>query len=117
MVVMTVAVSGAFYYLYKYSDSKVDEILLEHNNSSAGTLLYYYDFTDRKNRIGEEKPLPGEHFKGSIRYKYASYSEMPENLVNAFIAVEDKNFYRHDGVDFPRTLKAGLNYMITDCIK
>lgn len=112
MVVMTVAVSGAFYYLYKYSDSKVDEILLEHNNSSAGTLLYYYDFTDRKNRIGEEKPLPGEHFKGSIRYKYAPYSEMPENLVNAFIAVEDKNFYRHDGVDFPRTLKAGLNYIM-----
>ena len=112
MVVMTVTASGAFYYLYKYSDSKVDEILLEHNNSSAGTLLYYYDFTDRKNRIGEEKMLPGEHFNGSIRYKYASYSEMPDSLINAFIAVEDKNFYRHDGVDFLRTLKAGLNYIL-----
>jgi len=34
--------------------------------------------------------------------------QMPRNLKNAFIAVEDKRFYRHFGVDILRTFKALL---------
>lgn len=38
----------------------------------------------------------------------ALLDHMPRNLVSAFIAVEDKRFYRHFGVDFLRTFKALL---------
>jgi penicillin-binding protein 1A len=32
--------------------------------------------------------------------------DIPQNVVNAFLAIEDKRFYQHFGVDFARTLKA-----------
>jgi penicillin-binding protein 1A len=35
-------------------------------------------------------------------------SDIPQNLVNAFIAIEDKRFYKHFGIDFVRTFKAVL---------
>ncbi len=30
---------------------------------------------------------------------YATYEELPQNYINAVIAVEDKRFWKHDGVD------------------
>ena len=42
---------------------------------------------------------------GSNR-KEISYSEMPENLVNAFIAIEDERFLTHNGVDIKGILRA-----------
>ena len=36
---------------------------------------------------------------------------MPQNLIDAFVAVEDKRFYEHEGVDWLRTAKAMLNYI------
>ncbi len=36
-------------------------------------------------------------------------SEIPEDLQHAFVAVEDKNFYRHFGVSIKRTVYAVLN--------
>ncbi|MBN1900798.1 PBP1A family penicillin-binding protein, partial [Candidatus Sumerlaeota bacterium] len=38
----------------------------------------------------------------------ASLDQMPSQLINAFIAVEDKRFYRHFGVDIIRNVKAIL---------
>ncbi len=35
-------------------------------------------------------------------------SQMSDTLVNAFIAIEDENFYDHTGVDFPSILRAFL---------
>lgn len=30
---------------------------------------------------------------------YAEYEEMPDNLINAFIAIEDERFWEHNGID------------------
>ncbi len=38
----------------------------------------------------------------------ASLSELPEYLPNAFVAVEDKRFYSHRGLDYKRMMKAAL---------
>ena len=40
---------------------------------------------------------------------WVSYDEMPEDLVNALIAIEDKRFRQHNGVDWIRTAKGVLN--------
>ena len=40
----------------------------------------------------------------------AEYSELPENLLNAAVAIEDERFYQHQGVDWKRTLGATLNF-------
>ncbi len=39
---------------------------------------------------------------------YISISEMPKNLQNAFIAIEDGNFWKHNGIDFSGIFRAGI---------
>ncbi len=41
--------------------------------------------------------------------RWASYEELPEGLINACIAIEDKRFYEHQGVDWITTVKACLS--------
>lgn len=44
--------------------------------------------------------------------KKVSYKEMPDNLKNAYVAIEDERFYKHHGVDAKRTLSAIASYAI-----
>lgn len=37
---------------------------------------------------------------------YLNFSEIPEDIVNAFVVVEDKKFYKHSGIDFFGILRA-----------
>ncbi len=39
------------------------------------------------------------------------FSEIPDNLKNAYVAIEDQRFYKHGGVDLPRTGAAILSYI------
>lgn len=43
-----------------------------------------------------------------------SYSEMPENLINAFVAIEDKTFFTHRGFNFIRILGAIKESIFSD---
>lgn len=42
---------------------------------------------------------------------YLQYSEIPENAVNAFIAVEDRTFWNNNGYDIKGILRAGLSLL------
>lgn len=42
---------------------------------------------------------------------WADFDEIPDNLKNAFISIEDERFYKHSGFDVKRTLGAGINYI------
>ena len=84
-------------------DSYVDSL----NQTS---FVYYTDYLDSDRTIGSEKEY--SEIKSSVNRVWASVSPegasdtalvMPEHLVNAFIAVEDKRFYEHSGVDWVRT--------------
>ncbi len=46
----------------------------------------------------------GEFYKNK-RY-YVSYNDIPEKLIQAFVASEDQNFFSHSGVDFTGILRA-----------
>ena len=41
--------------------------------------------------------------------EWAVYEEIPKDLINAAIAIEDKRFYEHQGVDWITTVKACAN--------
>ena len=43
--------------------------------------------------------------------KNVKLSDLPENLKNAYISIEDQRFYSHSGVDLPRTAAAIFNYV------
>ncbi len=45
----------------------------------------------------------------STDWKKADYEDIPEALINAAIAIEDKRFYQHQGVDWFTTVKAFAN--------
>ena len=44
--------------------------------------------------------------------KIVSIDEMPDNLKNAFIAIEDKTFYKHNGFNFRRMFGAVLSKLL-----
>jgi penicillin-binding protein 1A len=43
---------------------------------------------------------------------WVDYDQIPEHVVNAAIAIEDKRFREHQGVDWARTASAALNYFL-----
>ena len=45
----------------------------------------------------------------TIDRQWVRFEDIPKNLVNAAIAIEDKRFYEHQGVDWITTVKACLN--------
>ncbi len=49
---------------------------------------------------------------GDENRKIIRLDEMPENLKNAYVAIEDERFYSHNGVDFKRTAAAIAQYIV-----
>ena len=68
-----------------------------------------------KNQNGIIKDINGEQIgtlSGDENRKIVTFEEMPEYLPKAFIAIEDKRFYEHNGVDIKRTAYATIMYII-----
>ena len=55
----------------------------------------------------QEERILGEH-----NFEFVSIDKIPDNLINAFVAIEDKRFFEHNGVDWYRTLGATANYFL-----
>lgn len=41
--------------------------------------------------------------------RYVKYDDISPNIINAFIALEDKRFFKHDGIDYYRSMGALYN--------
>ena len=52
-------------------------------------------------------------FQGTGTSEWVSLNEISENIINATISTEDKNFYKHFGFDFLRILKAGYTNILS----
>ena len=70
--------------------------LLIFNNEAS---IVYNSENEEIARIGDER-----------KQENVSYSEIPENLKDAFVSIEDQRFYTHFGVDLRRTGSAILNH-------
>ena len=71
-------------------------------NQAQTTIIYAYD---KNNEVVELKRLHGEQNRVWIEIK-----EIPDNLKKAYIALEDKRFRKHSGVDWLRTAKAVMTF-------
>lgn len=96
--------------IYASKINKELDISMFAKGATSISKIYYYDFEDRENRIGEIKELSKEALFNN-RSEYISIYEMPKNLINAFVSIEDKRFYSHTGVDWLRTGRAIINYV------
>ncbi len=48
------------------------------------------------------------YYQGSSAGEWIDLEDISNYLKEATISIEDKNFYRHNGFDFPRIIKAGI---------
>lgn len=98
-------VVGAFaIYVFNYVDDKVYEDLDE---MSLGFTTTIYAPDTKTGEFVEYKRLHGEENR-----IWVEFDKMPENLKNAFVAIEDKRFRKHQGVDWKRTVAAFANMFV-----
>ncbi len=86
-------------------DTDIELSIFDGVGSDTVSRIYYFD------EDGVARELADEVISGSRVTVYAKLSEIPSALQNAFVAVEDKRFYKHSGVDWYRTAGAALNYI------
>ncbi len=102
----TAAICGVAFavYINKYISPEVD-IYLEAYRLKMTSFIYTVD------------PATGQEVELQKLYStedrvWADIDEIPKQLKLAFISVEDNRFEAHNGVDWRRTIGAGLNYVV-----
>lgn len=105
---------GAVFALYikNYVDTDIDASILSTSGTDSTTRIYYMDYTDRENRVGTAVEIEDQRIYSSDNSIWVSYSQMPKDLIDAIVAVEDHRFFSHNGVDWITTVKAMSNYFI-----
>ena len=109
-VSLLIAVCIAFYLTWNFSVS-ADELLPTFGAQPCSPQFYVYHFTDRANRTGEREAVTNDVWYGK-QSAYVSYEEIPQAMIDAVVAIEDKRFFEHRGVDWRRTLAAVANYVL-----
>lgn len=51
----------------------------------------------------------GEEIGSDALHRYVEYADINSNIINAFVALEDKRFFNHKGVDYYRLVGAAVN--------
>ena len=87
--------------VFRYMDQfvngkKVIDLDYYKSTQSQTSILYAY------NKDG--KPVEQTRLHGEENRIWIDYDEMPEDLIWAFVCLEDKRFFEHDGVDWRRTI-------------
>lgn len=98
--------SVAVYVLHDIVSFANGEVAIDLNeymlNQSQTTILYGYD------KSGKEVEIARLH--GNENRIWVSLDEMPESLIDAYVAIEDKRFRDHSGVDWRRTFSVVVKY-------
>ena len=98
-IILATAISG--YFLYNKLSADLPDINTLHNVQYQTPLSIYSKDNLLIAQFGEKKRAP------------VTIEEVPQQLINAFIAAEDDSFYEHPGVDFKGLLRAGLQLVLT----
>ncbi len=101
LIILTVFIAV----IYLNLDFRGDEELFESSRRWNSTTFY----ADADEKEGYQ-PMKIE-ISGEIRKQHYMLDEISPYISNGFIAVEDKIFYRHKGVDLKRTAMAAANYL------
>ena len=105
-IVSLIGVIYIAYFSSKNIDHLKDELLF--SAAKGSTVTEYYS------NVGEcgsyvPSSVPQTLALGGTKKRWLSITDAPKILTDAFIAVEDRAFYEHSGVNLRRTLYAMLN--------
>ncbi len=92
-------------------EKQVDQELFSDASVARSPHFFVYSFEDRTGRMGVKKDVTDAFF-AQRQNAYVTLDEIPKAMINAFVSIEDKGFWEHDGVDWKRTALAGLNYIL-----
>ena len=101
VLVMTIAIVGVCIMIYmdSFVNGDVAINLDSYKNSQNQTSIVY--------AMNEEnKPYEIARLHGEENRIWVDLEDIPEDVQNAFVCLEDKRFYNHRGVDWIRTVKA-----------
>ena len=109
-------VLGSFIlYAFTMVDATMDENLNDLKLNFTTTIYV----EDKSGKYEEYQRLHGEFNRIWVSYDRIpaekldpEYEGIPQNLVNAFVAIEDKRFFDHKGVDWKRTIGSLVNMFI-----
>ncbi len=99
---LLVAVGGI--YIKLHANAELDPLLFSKGGADRTTRLYYDDIH------GNSVELSDDRISGYENALRCPLEEMSPHLINAFIAIEDKRFFEHGGIDWIRTASAVLDY-------
>ena len=77
------------------------EVNLDNYDMDKTSYVYYFD------ENGNPQVL--QQLATTMDRRWVAYEDIPEELIHAAIAIEDKRFYEHQGVDWITTVKACMN--------
>lgn len=94
-------------YIKNYVDPVFDIADLK-TDSNLTTFIYYENTLPDGTKEWVE--WEDERIHGTENRMWVAYEEMPEDLINAFVSIEDKRFFTHKGVDLKRTIGAVMEF-------
>ncbi|MGZ5606587.1 MAG: penicillin-binding protein 1A [Methylobacter sp.] len=100
-MIITLAAATLGYLLYNKLSAELPDVKTLHNVQYQIPLNIYSKDNLLIAQFGEKKRTP------------VNIEEVPQQLINAFIAAEDDSFYEHPGVDFKGLIRAGLQLALT----
>ena len=86
------------------AEEYADALQLSNISLAQTSIIYYQDAA-----TGQAREL--QQLYATEHRIWVSYDEIPADMVHAAIAIEDKRFPEHNGVDWVRTLSAVRNFV------
>ncbi len=102
VLVLTVAISLGIV-MYAQTDFRFGDDFTDFDLSLSSTIYC-------ENKYGEY--VEYEQFKSSDKRIWVDIEKVPQDLKDAFVAIEDQRFYSHAGVDLKRALGAAINVFL-----
>lgn len=111
LVLLALSVCVGLFLVAPYARERMDMSLLVLPAVNRPAVLYARDPEERADRTGTLSVAPDATIASPEKRIFVPIEEMPDRLIHAFVAIEDKRFYRHRGVDVLRTARAALGYL------
>lgn len=98
------------YYVHAYINPSAQETAADLSKGLGLDLNSFIYTVDSE--TGEETLY--ETIRGTENRIWVDSEDIPDNLKNAVVAIEDERFYKHHGVDWKRTFGAVFNWLVGD---
>lgn len=100
---------GFLIYAKNGPEMSVDEFCTVARAQDKTTRLYCVSYSEENARAAVIKET--EELYAEQNRDWVKYGELPKDLINAFVAIEDHSFFTHRGISIRRTAGAILGYL------